>query len=80
MAIGHHADGRSRIIEKEQNINTGQREEREELINLDDNEAEEFEKEFQKRTEPHRFSINADRCHQLRIEEIGSEPLPAIQS
>ncbi|KAG5673811.1 hypothetical protein PVAND_003827 [Polypedilum vanderplanki] len=76
MAIGHHAGGRARIVEKEQNVRTGQREEREELINLDDDETEEFERDFQARAQSHRYSGN--RRH-LQIEEIGSEPL-AIQS
>jgi hypothetical protein len=77
MAIGHHAGGRARIVEKEQNVRTGQREEREELINLDDEETEEFERNFQARAQTSRYLNNR---HQLQIEELGSEPLPAIQS
>jgi myeloid leukemia factor 1 len=77
LAIGHHAGDRARIVEKEQNIRTGEREEREELINLDDDETEEFEREFQSRAAQNH---HRNHRHQLQIEEIGSEPLPAIQS
>lgn len=76
MSIGHHVGERSRILEKEQNVATGQREEREELINLEESETDEFERDFQQRATTHHPS----RHHQLQIEEIGTEPLPAIQS
>lgn len=76
MAIGHHMGERARVIEKEQNIRTGEREEREELINLDEEEAEEFERNFQNTAQ----QAYSNRRHQLQIEEISSEPLPAIQS
>lgn len=76
MAIGHHIGERSRILEKEQNVRTGQREEREELINLDDSETEEFERDFEQKAR----SNYSGRRHHLQIEEIGTEPLPAIQS
>lgn len=36
MAIGHHIGDRAHIIEKEQNLHTGDREEREDFINLDE--------------------------------------------
>lgn len=76
MAIGHHIGERARILEKEQNVHTGQREEREELINLDESDTEDFERDFQQKALQH----YQNRRHQLQIEEIGSEPLPAIQS
>ncbi|KAL3273450.1 hypothetical protein HHI36_014894 [Cryptolaemus montrouzieri] len=50
MAIGHHIGDRAHIIEKEQNMHTGDREEREELINLDDDEKEEFNTEWETKT------------------------------
>lgn len=86
MAIGHHIldqqrGQRSRVVEKEENVRTGQREEHEELINLDESETEEFERNFQQRAQ----AISAapypnNRRHQLQIEEVASEPLPAIMS
>lgn len=72
MAIGHHIDNRSKIIEKEQNIHTGAQEERQEFINLDESDGEDFDQEFQQRARQilpndHRRSLNA-------------QPLLAIQS
>ncbi|XP_005189640.2 myeloid leukemia factor [Musca domestica] len=46
MAIGHHIGERAHIIEKEQDIRSGQLEERQEFINLDEDEAEDFDREF----------------------------------
>ncbi|KAH8299804.1 hypothetical protein KR044_005993 [Drosophila immigrans] len=46
MAIGHHIGERSHIIEKEQDLRSGQLEERQEFINLDEEEAEQFDREF----------------------------------
>ncbi|XP_053683941.1 myeloid leukemia factor [Sabethes cyaneus] len=47
MAIGHHIGERAHIIEREQNVHTGSQEERQDFINLDDEEAEDFDREFQ---------------------------------
>lgn len=46
MAIGHHIGERAHIIEKEQDLHSGQLEERQEFINLDEEEAEQFDREF----------------------------------
>lgn len=46
MAIGHHIGERAHIIEKEQDVRSGQLEERQEFINLDEDEAEDFDREF----------------------------------
>lgn len=50
MSIGHHIGERAHIIEKEQNILTGDREEREDLINIEDDDKEEFNNEWEERT------------------------------
>ncbi|CAG9767134.1 unnamed protein product [Ceutorhynchus assimilis] len=50
MAIGHHIGDRAHIIEKEQNMHTGDREERQDFINLDEDEADDFNKEWQTKT------------------------------
>ncbi|KAJ8715280.1 hypothetical protein PYW08_005261 [Mythimna loreyi] len=47
MAIGHHIGERAHVIEREQNYYTGDAEERQEFINLEEDEAEEFDREFQ---------------------------------
>ncbi|XP_067627440.1 myeloid leukemia factor isoform X2 [Eurosta solidaginis] len=49
MAIGHHIGERGHIIEKEQDLRSGQLEERQEFINLDEEEAEDFDREFTNR-------------------------------
>ncbi|KRG05432.1 myeloid leukemia factor isoform X2 [Drosophila mojavensis] len=49
MAIGHHIGDRAHIIEKEQDLRSGQLEERQEFINLDEEEAEQFDREFTQR-------------------------------
>lgn len=46
MAIGHHIGERAHIIEREQNLRSGQQEERQDFINLEEEEAEDFNREF----------------------------------
>lgn len=46
MAIGHHIGERGHIIEREQNMHSGQHEERQDFINLEEEEAEQFNREF----------------------------------
>lgn len=50
MSIGHHIGDRAHIIEKEQNVLTGDREEREDLINIDEDEKDDFNNEWETRT------------------------------
>lgn len=75
MAIGHHIGEKAHVIEKEQNVHTGEREEREDFINLDESDTEEFERDFQQKAR--QLVGNRQRC---QIEEISSAPLLAIQS
>ncbi|KPI99774.1 Myeloid leukemia factor [Papilio xuthus] len=44
---GHHIGERAHLIEREQNYYSGDAEERQEFINIDEEEAEEFDREFQ---------------------------------
>ena len=46
MAIGHHIGDRAHIIEKEQDLRSGQLEENQEFINLEEEEADQFDREF----------------------------------
>ncbi|XP_076648485.1 myeloid leukemia factor isoform X2 [Halictus rubicundus] len=50
MAIGHHIGERAHILEQEHNIHSGEQEERQEFINLDEEEAESFNSEWKTRT------------------------------
>lgn len=77
MAIGHHIGERGHVVEKEQNMHTGEREEREDFINLDESDTEEFERDFERKTRQIASISGRQRC---QIEEISSEPLLAIQS
>ncbi|XP_014481012.1 PREDICTED: myeloid leukemia factor isoform X2 [Dinoponera quadriceps] len=50
MAIGHHIGDRAHILEREHNMRSGESEERQEFINLDEDEAESFNREWETRT------------------------------
>ncbi|KAG7312019.1 hypothetical protein JYU34_001458 [Plutella xylostella] len=56
MSIGHHIGERAHVIEREQNVYSGDQEERQEFINLDEDEAEDFDREFQERAGPYTMS------------------------
>lgn len=42
LAIGHHIGSRAHIVERSQNRRTGDREERQDFINLDESESQTF--------------------------------------
>lgn len=50
MAIGHHIGERAHILERQQNMRSGEQEEHQEFINLEEEEAETFNKEWESRT------------------------------
>lgn len=50
MAIGHHIGERSHVIERERNYRTGAEEERQDFVNLEEDEADEFNREFAQRS------------------------------
>ncbi|KAL7303104.1 hypothetical protein TKK_0004317 [Trichogramma kaykai] len=49
MAIGHHIGERAHILERERNYHSGEQEERQEFINLEEEEAETFNHEWQQK-------------------------------
>lgn len=49
MAIEHHIGDRAHILEREHNLHSGEQEERQEFINLDEEEAESFNNEWETR-------------------------------
>lgn len=76
MAIGHHIGERAHIVEREQNVRTGQQEERQDYINLDDDDAEEFDREFQTKARS-TMRLSGGRRPGLQIEELPSnQPNP----
>ncbi|XP_030014578.1 myeloid leukemia factor 2 isoform X2 [Sphaeramia orbicularis] len=48
LAIGHHIGDRAHIMERSRNRRTGDREERQDFINLDESEAAAFDEEFRR--------------------------------
>ncbi|XP_033208056.1 myeloid leukemia factor isoform X3 [Belonocnema kinseyi] len=50
MAIGHHIGERAHILERKQDLRSGEEEENQEFINLEEEEAETFNKEWENRT------------------------------
>lgn len=50
MAIGHHIGDRAHIIEREHNLRSGDQEERQDFINIEEDEAEDFNKEWETKT------------------------------
>ncbi|XP_071453516.1 myeloid leukemia factor-like [Hetaerina americana] len=59
MQIGRHIGNRGHVVEREQNYISGEREEREDFINIDEDEAEKFTEEFEYRTQMHRPNVYA---------------------
>ncbi|KAL3861203.1 hypothetical protein ACJMK2_007258 [Sinanodonta woodiana] len=51
LAIGTHINDRARIIEKKKDTSTGDFQENQELVNLDEAEAPEFDREWQEKTQ-----------------------------
>ncbi|XP_056902126.1 myeloid leukemia factor 2 isoform X2 [Takifugu flavidus] len=50
LAIGHHIGARAHIMERSQNRRTGDREERQDFINLDESDAAAFDEEWRRGT------------------------------
>ncbi|XP_061675821.1 myeloid leukemia factor 2 [Syngnathoides biaculeatus] len=59
LAIGHHIGERAHIMERSRNRRTGDREERQDFINLDETEAEAFDAEW--RTQAGRYAAPSTR-------------------
>lgn len=50
MSIGHHIGERAHVVEREKNVLTGDQEERQDFINLEEDDAEDFNKEWVNKT------------------------------
>lgn len=66
LSIGHHIGDRAHIKEKEQNVYSGQLEENEEYINLDEEEADQFNREWQTKTQHFRRPHSAHQAINYR--------------
>lgn len=76
MAIGHHIYDRGHIIEREQNLHEGTEEERQDFINLEEDEAEEFNREFQSKAGTSRRGGPSIQC--IETGPLGRNQMPAI--
>lgn len=61
LAIGHHIGDRAHIVERQQNVYSGDQEENQEYINLEDDEAEEFNNEWRNKAQ----NMNSHRSRYL---------------
>ncbi|XP_078463975.1 myeloid leukemia factor 2-like isoform X1 [Lampetra planeri] len=61
MSIGHHIGERAHIIERSRNHRTGNREENQDFINLEETEAPAFDAEFRSRTSQYAGGGGGDR-------------------
>ncbi|XP_050092069.1 myeloid leukemia factor isoform X1 [Anopheles aquasalis] len=80
MAIGHHIGERAHIIEREQNLSTGVQEERQDFINLDDEEAEDFDREFHTKARSSMSLSTGRRSEQLALPSTQPAPSQRILS
>ncbi|CAB3388442.1 Hypothetical predicted protein [Cloeon dipterum] len=73
MAVGHHLGPRAHIVEKSQDTRTGQLEENVQLVNLSDDETEEFNHEWETATRGYgsRRSAVGGQQQQRRIAHYG---------
>ncbi|XP_077255323.1 myeloid leukemia factor isoform X2 [Temnothorax americanus] len=80
LAIGHHIGERAHILERERNLRNGDEEERQEFINLDEEEAESFNREWQSRTRRVAGAIegaNSGTASRVRVPEPRQLALPS---
>lgn len=78
MAIGHHIGERAHIIEREQNLRSGQQEERQDYINLEEEDAPEFNREFVQKSRQAMRLTNG--ITEITGNSGGSRRLPAIMA
>ncbi|XP_065343632.1 myeloid leukemia factor isoform X2 [Cloeon dipterum] len=74
MAVGHHLGPRAHIVEKSQDTRTGQFEENVQLVNLSDDETEEFNHEWETATRGYgsrRSAVGGQQQQQRRIAHYG---------
>lgn len=78
MAIGHHLSDRGHVIEKSRNRFTGEEDECQEYINIEEDEAETFNREWEGRAQVYRSrhaAINGSSQWRERSPDLRREPL-----
>ena len=76
MAIGHHIGERGHIVEREHNLREGTEEQREDFINLDEEEAEDFNREFMSKANQRHSAGPSIQC--IETGPLRPRELPAI--
>ncbi|XP_064415459.1 myeloid leukemia factor 2 isoform X2 [Latimeria chalumnae] len=76
MSIGHHIRDRAHIMERARNHRTGDREERQDFINLDESEAAAFDDEWRRETS--RYGAHRSLDYQRSRARHGESPRLAI--
>ncbi|VVC39768.1 Myeloid leukemia factor [Cinara cedri] len=72
LAIGHHIGDRAHIVERQKNVYSGDQEENQEYINLEDDEAEEFNNEWRNKAQ----NLNSHRNRYLPYtHKVQSSPI-----
>ncbi|XP_057371333.1 myeloid leukemia factor-like [Daphnia carinata] len=66
MAVGRHLGERGHVVEKEQNYYTGDSEEREDFINIEEEEAHQFDEEWNRRARVHQGMHGPSRVEMSR--------------
>ena len=61
MAIGHHIRDRGHVVQRAKNSQTGEEEHNDEYINLEEEEAPQFEQEFNQRIRGHAAAVTHGR-------------------
>lgn len=78
IILGHHIGERAHIIEREQNLHSGDQEERQDFINIEEDEAEDFNREWE--TKANRTPDIARITGGSRVRQSPHRALPAITS
>lgn len=84
MSIGHHIGERAHVVEREKNVYTGNEEERQDFINLEEDDADDFNREWvtktRSRSEIPRITASARNRHSYGGNSYSHAGVPAIMA
>jgi hypothetical protein len=78
MSVGHHIDDRAHIMQRSRNYYTGEEEQNNEYINIEDTEGPEFNLEWQRRHAASTGSYGRSRNHQRALAESTESAPPRM--
>lgn len=78
MAVGHHIGERSHTVERRENVRTKDREQHQHLVNLEENEAGSFDREWQNKVSSfrHQPGLQANAEFHANRRGLGAAPAP----